>query len=583
MARFVFVTLTLLLHGVRGLAPNYNTDRVLASQEVREGVPPATIEEMAASANVARVMRVFPSASWDALFPNANKDAGPHGTPYNYFNFISAAWKFPFFCGEPGQTDAECLHELVVMFSHVIQETGGKRGPAEGVEDGLYWEREIDCYNPSSPHEVGSCGKRYCQETPAQWSVYPCGDRAYYGRGAKQLSWNYNYAFFSKIMTGSADTYLLEPDRIITDGWPALASAIWFWMTPQMPKPSMHEVVTGLWVPNEVDAAANIIASFGVTTNIINGAQECVGQSSEHDWSKSRIGYYRNLCARFSADCFSTPDTCHTMQNFASEGTAGSGPLYYLDKRYDGGEGCQPVAYQMPFLANLDEQECKCYFFPNIAECAATTTASDSITTAAATPTATTATATATATSATTTAGVTTTTITSSAAATPTATTTTATATATSATTTAGVTTTTITSSADDNCAAEWEQCGGEGTEAKCCEAGTQCYKDSKWYSQCRQSCPAGWECNDSTSISTTATSATTTSAAVTTTTTTTSSADGNCAAEWAQCGGEGAEAKCCEAGTQCYKDTKWYSQCRQSCPAGWECNDVRRYLRGSA
>merc|ERR1711890_199055 len=108
-------------------------------------------------------------------------------------------------------------------------------------------------------------------------------------------------------------------------------------------------------------------------------------------------------------------------------------------------------------------------------------------------------------------------------------------------------TTTTTTSSADGNCAAEWAQCGGEGTEAKCCEAGTQCYKDTKWYSQCRQSCPAGWECNDSTSISTTATSATTTSAAVTTTT---SSADGNCAAEWAQCGGEGTEAKCCEAGT---------------------------------
>ena len=71
-------------------------------------------------------MRVFPSESWTALFPNANRDGGPNGMPYNYLNLVSAAWKFPRFCGEPGQTDAECLHELVVMFSHFIQETGGK-------------------------------------------------------------------------------------------------------------------------------------------------------------------------------------------------------------------------------------------------------------------------------------------------------------------------------------------------------------------------------------------------------------------------------------------------------------------------
>ena len=125
------------------------------------------------------------------------------------------------FCGEPGQTDAECLHELAVMFAHFAQETGGKRDPQH--LDGLFYVREIGCYDAAKPHTGGSgaCAG-YCQQDGA-WKVYPCGDRKYYGRGAKQLSWNYNYGRFSLDMTGDAQTYLLEPDRIITDGWPALA------------------------------------------------------------------------------------------------------------------------------------------------------------------------------------------------------------------------------------------------------------------------------------------------------------------------------------------------------------------------
>ena len=110
MTSFISLTLAVLLHSVRGLAPNYNTDRVLASQEVRAGTPPQTLQEMATSPNIARLMRVFPSESFAALFPNANKDAGPGATPYNYFNLVAAAWKFPHFCGEPDQTVHSTLH-----------------------------------------------------------------------------------------------------------------------------------------------------------------------------------------------------------------------------------------------------------------------------------------------------------------------------------------------------------------------------------------------------------------------------------------------------------------------------------------
>merc|ERR1719506_3605028 len=88
-----------------------------------------------------------------------------------------------------------------------------------------------------------------------------------------------------------------------------------------MPKPSMHEVVTGLWSPNAADTAANIIAGFGTTTNIINGAIEC-GKGSETAQSVSRTGYYRSLCSRLGAVCFNTPDTCGSMQKFPDGGAA---------------------------------------------------------------------------------------------------------------------------------------------------------------------------------------------------------------------------------------------------------------------
>ena len=55
----------------------------------------------------------------------------------------------------------------------------------------------------------------------------------------------------------------------------ALGSALWFYMTPAQPRPSMHEVATGFFQPNSVDTNAGIGCTFGATTNIINGGIEC--------------------------------------------------------------------------------------------------------------------------------------------------------------------------------------------------------------------------------------------------------------------------------------------------------------------
>jgi len=72
-----------------------------------------------------------------------------------------------------------------------------------------------------------------------------------------QLSWNYNYGQFSNIFSNwgyNAKLELLKsPEIVSSDAHTAFSAAIWFYMTPQEPKPSMHDVVTGFWVPNSYD------------------------------------------------------------------------------------------------------------------------------------------------------------------------------------------------------------------------------------------------------------------------------------------------------------------------------------------
>jgi len=46
---------------------------------------------------------------------------------------------------------------------------------------------------------------------------------------------------------------LINPGRVSSEGNVAAAAGIWFYMTPQDPKPSMHDVVTGFFTPNAVD------------------------------------------------------------------------------------------------------------------------------------------------------------------------------------------------------------------------------------------------------------------------------------------------------------------------------------------
>jgi len=97
----------------------------------------------------------------------------------------------------------------------------------------------------------------------------------YYGRGPFQLSWNYNYGAFSEVLTGDKTTLLNDPDQVQTSGYTAFLSALYYYMSPSAPKPSMHEVATKLYVPNTFDSGRGLGPFFGASTMIINGGLEC--------------------------------------------------------------------------------------------------------------------------------------------------------------------------------------------------------------------------------------------------------------------------------------------------------------------
>lgn len=126
---------------------------------------------------------------------------------------------------------------------------------------------------------------------------YPCVKGAsYHPRGPMKMCWNYNYG---QCGVAIGENLLKYPERVAEDPVVAFKSALWFWCTEQWNKPSCHEVMLGLWEPTEDDIAAQRLPGFGLTTNIINGGQECGQSSVEAD---SRLRRYQKFCTAFSVE-----------------------------------------------------------------------------------------------------------------------------------------------------------------------------------------------------------------------------------------------------------------------------------------
>ena len=272
--------------------------------------------------NVKNVERILTKQVFEEVFPNRNP-------AYTYANLLKAIGKFPSVCASL----TTCRRTLAAMLAHIQQETAG-----------LFYTEEIEKND-------------YCAEWTA-WvaEAYPCSPgKQYYGRGAKQLSWNYNYGAFSRAMLGDAKV-LLEQPELVASTWLNFASALWFFVTPQSPKPSMLQVLDRSWAPNREDRANGLEQGFGASTMVINGALECGSSPSNPTGAANRAKFYRRFAKRFGLDISGEKLGCKDSKPFSTGGSAGSVGLYWAPET-----GCTLVSWQTAFssLVEGDYQACR--------------------------------------------------------------------------------------------------------------------------------------------------------------------------------------------------------------------------------
>lgn len=306
--------------------------------------------------NVRRVERLLPLSQWQQHFAMANP-------AYSYAKFLQAVGKFSGFCRDftdGRDPDAICRKGLATMFAHFTQETGAhdRNSAIEEWRQGLYFVKEAGCSDTDT-----SCGyNSECSTTSWQTAIWPCGKDAqgrfkkYYGRGAKQLSYHYNYGPFSQAMYGDAKILLNAPE-LVADTWLNLASAVFFMMYPASPKPSMWSVLDGSWVPNANDTSRGIQPGFGATTNIINGGIEC-GHGYEKPQSLNRIAYYQKHAQQLGVPLVGSEQLgCKDQKPFDVQGAGALNIYWEMDWAYYPNlpEGksfaCKLVGYQTAYSA----------------------------------------------------------------------------------------------------------------------------------------------------------------------------------------------------------------------------------------
>ncbi|WOK94648.1 chitinase 1 [Canna indica] len=216
---------------------------------------------------------------FDQMLKHRNDANCPAKGFYTYDAFIAAAAAFTrrgF--ATTGDVDTR-KRELAAFFAQTSHETTGG------------WKTA-----PDGPNAWGYCFLEE-QGDPSDYCVsssqYPCAPgEKYYGRGPFQIAYNYNYGPAGEAI---GVDLLKRPELVATDAVVSFKTALWFWMTPQSPKPSCHEVITGEWTPLAADRTAGRSPGFGVITNLVNGGVEC-GKNTTDANAEDRIGFYKRYC-----------------------------------------------------------------------------------------------------------------------------------------------------------------------------------------------------------------------------------------------------------------------------------------------
>jgi len=203
-------------------------------------------------------------------------------TVVDYGSFINSA------------IDNDNRRELAALLANMAHETGAGWEGAPGGEErwGFFFNEEVAVVTS------GGYSDSYTSHESVEYPPVP--GQSYHGRGGIQLSWNYNYGPFSILAFGDKNVLLEDPDRVAREGKLGWMSGLWFWMTPQLPKASSHDVMQSTWKPEGIFSSGEskgIVGGFGATINIINGGFEAGGRHKER-----RITHYRDLAEKTGAD-----------------------------------------------------------------------------------------------------------------------------------------------------------------------------------------------------------------------------------------------------------------------------------------
>ena len=168
--------------------------------------------------------KLVPEPMFEAMFPE-------RGSFYTYASLIEAADLFPDFASD-GSDAAK--REAAAFLANVERETLGLVY-ADEIIKGPYCAPSPDC---------------------------PCAEgKSYWGRGALQLSWNYNYCAAGQALGLPLRT---NPEMVSAEPLLAWRTALWFWMSQTSgTSHTPHQAISD--------------TGFGETIRIINGGIECNG------------------------------------------------------------------------------------------------------------------------------------------------------------------------------------------------------------------------------------------------------------------------------------------------------------------
>lgn len=309
--------------------------------------------------NVRLVDRILGQAKFDSLFPL--RDSG-----YTYAAFLEGVRIFPTFCYHNHRDDLaplfekQCRRSLATLFAHMAYENN-ERSPWR--KEPLWRQGLVRLRDPGHDESTRGAFNADCGDDSLMSRGYPCGRfadgsfKSYFGRGAWPIAGRHEYARFSSILYGDASVLLDQPERVAQPQL-RLAVAIYRYLDTRAPAPSMNQVRSGSWRPNDADAAGGRRRGFGVTTLLANGANEC-GLGRDTPAAAERAAFYRSFAEELGVEVGDEVLGCADMRPFDGK-SAGFAPAYWEKSESAGSPSCDLVAHETPFSAVARDQYVAC-------------------------------------------------------------------------------------------------------------------------------------------------------------------------------------------------------------------------------